>query len=67
MAASNLSSGNVVTGRGIAFGTLRRARMAGVVADIEVNKKTGKITVKHVYVAQDAGLVVYPGGWSRTR
>jgi len=28
--------------------------------DIEVNKKTGKILVKHVYGAQDAGLTVNP-------
>ena len=61
MAASNLSSGNVVTGRGVAFGHFANSRVAGV-ADIEVNKKTGKITVKHVYVASDAGLVVYPDG-----
>jgi CO/xanthine dehydrogenase Mo-binding subunit len=36
--------------------------MAGVVADITVNKKTGKITVTHAYGAQDTGLTVYPGG-----
>ena len=34
----------------------------GRIADIEVNKKTGKITVKHVYAAADSGLAVYPGG-----
>ena len=27
-----------------------------------MNKKTGKITVKHVYQAFSAGLLVYPGG-----
>ena len=32
------------------------------IADIEVNKKTGKITVKHVYEAVSPGLAVYPGG-----
>ena len=46
---------------------LRPARRLGGVADIEVNKKTGKITVKHVYGAQDAGPRRQPGGWSRTR
>ena len=61
MAASNLSSANVVTGRGVAFGQFANSRVAGV-ADIKVNKKTGKITVQHVYVASDAGLVVYPDG-----
>jgi CO/xanthine dehydrogenase Mo-binding subunit len=33
---------------------------AAVVADIEVNKKTGKITVKHIYAAMSPGLVVNP-------
>jgi len=32
------------------------------IADVSVNKKTGKITVKHVYQAFSAGLLVYPGG-----
>jgi CO/xanthine dehydrogenase Mo-binding subunit len=61
VAASNLSKANVVTGRGVAFGHFANSRVAAV-ADIEVDKKTGKITVKHVYVASDAGLVVYPDG-----
>jgi len=61
VAASNLKSGNVVTGRGVAFGHFANTRVAAVV-DIEVNKKTGKIAVKHVYAASDAGLVVYPDG-----
>ena len=30
------------------------------IADVEVNKKTGKITVKHVYQATSAGLAVGP-------
>ena len=33
---------------------------AAVVGDILVNKKTGKITVTHLYGAQDAGLTVNP-------
>jgi CO/xanthine dehydrogenase Mo-binding subunit len=61
VAASNLSSANVVTGRGIAFGAFANT-MAAAVADVEVNKQTGKITVKHVHVATDAGYVVYPEG-----
>ena len=31
-----------------------------MVADIEVNKKTGKIVVKHVYIAQNNGITVNP-------
>jgi CO/xanthine dehydrogenase Mo-binding subunit len=61
VAASNLSNANVVTGRGVAFGHFANSRVAAV-ADIEVNKKTGKIVAKHVFVASDAGIVVYPEG-----
>jgi CO/xanthine dehydrogenase Mo-binding subunit len=62
VAAQNLSSANVVTGRGFASGTHGTAAISSAVVDVEVNKKTGKITVKHVYNAIDAGLVVNPDG-----
>jgi CO/xanthine dehydrogenase Mo-binding subunit len=61
VAASNLSKANVVTGRGIALGTFAGTPVA-IVADISVNKKTGKITPTHFYCAQDTGLTVYPDG-----
>jgi nicotinate dehydrogenase subunit B len=61
VAASNLSTANVVTGRGIAVGGFAGSQ-AGVAVDIEVNKKTGKIVVKHAYTAQVAGLSVYLPG-----
>ena len=61
VAASNLSPANVVTGRGIAFGFYSNT-MTCCVADIEVNKKTGKIVAKQLHIAGDAGLIVYPAG-----
>jgi nicotinate dehydrogenase subunit B len=61
VAASNLSTANVVTGRGIAVGGFAGSQ-AGVAVEIEVNKKTGKIVVKHAYTAQVAGLSVYLPG-----
>ena len=61
VAASNLGTGNIVTGRGIALGTFAGTPVANIV-DIEVNKKTGKITPIHFYCAQDTGLTVYPEG-----
>jgi CO/xanthine dehydrogenase Mo-binding subunit len=61
VAGSNRGSGNVVTGRGFAIGGFAGSYPA-LVADIEVNKKTGKISVKHLYAAQDAGLAVNPAG-----
>jgi CO/xanthine dehydrogenase Mo-binding subunit len=57
VAASNLSNANVVTGRGIGLGSYASSQ-AGVVADVEVNKETGKITVKHAFVTQVSGLGV---------
>jgi CO/xanthine dehydrogenase Mo-binding subunit len=63
VAASNLSNRNVVTGRGISFGPRAwKATFSGVVAEIEVNKKSGKILVKHLYAAQDQGLTINPAG-----
>jgi CO/xanthine dehydrogenase Mo-binding subunit len=52
-------TGDVVTGRGIA-NSHHGGAFAASVADIEVNKKTGKIRVLHVWAAQDAGLTVNP-------
>ena len=49
--ASSLSDANVVTGRGVAWSNADNPAtyaQTAAIADIEVNKKTGKITVKHV-------------------
>jgi nicotinate dehydrogenase subunit B len=65
VSASNLSDANVVRGRGVAwqnaYSTGTMAQTA-VIADIEVNKTTGHVAVKHVYHAMSPGLAVYPGG-----
>jgi nicotinate dehydrogenase subunit B len=52
-------TGNIVKGRGIA-NSHHGGSFAASVADITVNKQTGKIVVDHVYAAQDAGLTVNP-------
>ncbi|HEX4518408.1 MAG TPA: molybdopterin cofactor-binding domain-containing protein, partial [Gaiellaceae bacterium] len=59
VAGSKLSKENIVTGRGIA-NSHHGGAYAAVVADITVNKKTGKITVDHMYAAQDSGFAVNP-------
>ena len=59
-AASALSDAQVVSGRGIGLGT-HLASWGGAVAEIEVDKASGKVRVKHLYAAIDAGLVVNPG------
>jgi CO/xanthine dehydrogenase Mo-binding subunit len=63
-AASNLAKANTVAniagGRGIGMGT-HLASYGAAVAEIEVNRETGKVVAKHLYGAVDAGLVVNPG------
>jgi nicotinate dehydrogenase subunit B len=60
VAAANVSNSRIVTGRGIGIGT-HLASYGAAVAEIEVNKDTGKIVAKHMYGAIDAGLAVNPG------
>jgi nicotinate dehydrogenase subunit B len=65
VSASKLSDADVVSGRGVAWSNADNTKtyaQTAVVADVDVNKKTGKITVKHVYQAVSSGLAVYPGG-----
>jgi CO/xanthine dehydrogenase Mo-binding subunit len=50
----------VVAGRGIGLGTHLQSWGAAV-AEIEVNKQTGKVRARHMYGALDAGLAVNPG------
>jgi CO/xanthine dehydrogenase Mo-binding subunit len=56
---ASLSNAEVVTGRGIGLGT-HHVSYGAAVADIEFNKRTGNIVVKHVYAAMDCGLAVNP-------
>jgi CO/xanthine dehydrogenase Mo-binding subunit len=60
VAASQLSGANVVSGRGFAWSYTQNTLGAAAIADVEVNKKTGKVTVKHVYEAFSPGLVINP-------
>ena len=65
VSGSNLSSENIVTGRGVAWSNADNPAtyaQTAAIADIEVNKKTGKITVKHVWQSLSAGLAVSIGG-----
>jgi nicotinate dehydrogenase subunit B len=45
---------------GLDFRTLEPTTAGAAIAEIEVNKKTGKITVKHVYAATAPGFVANP-------
>jgi CO/xanthine dehydrogenase Mo-binding subunit len=59
VSASDLSKEKVVTGRGFGFGA-HTASYSAAVADVDVNRETGKIVVKHTYAAMDVGLAVNP-------
>jgi CO/xanthine dehydrogenase Mo-binding subunit len=50
----------VLEGRGIGLGTHLRS-WGGAVADVEVDTRSGRVAVKHLYGAIDAGLAVNPG------
>jgi len=54
-------SGDVLSGRGIAYAQ-RNGTIVAVVAEIEVERKTGRIRAKRFTVAHDCGLIVNPEG-----
>jgi len=60
MSAANLSNSKIVTGRGIGVGT-HLASYGAAVAEIELNRETGRVIVRRLYGAIDAGLAVNPG------
>jgi CO/xanthine dehydrogenase Mo-binding subunit len=54
-------SGDILAGRGIAYAQ-RNGTIVAVVAEIEVEKKTGRIRAKKFTVAHDCGLIINPEG-----
>ena len=55
--------GDVSTGRGLAYVKYELARTyVAAVADVEVNRKSGEIRVKHFAIVQDCGQIVNPDG-----
>lgn len=59
------ASGDVLAGRGIAY-TYRSNTIAAVVAEVEVNRRTGRVWVKRLVCAHDCGLVINPTGLQHT-
>jgi CO/xanthine dehydrogenase Mo-binding subunit len=55
------ASGSIAIGRGLALSGLSGTVVAQV-AEVEVNKSTGKVTVKKITVAHDCGIIVNPNG-----
>jgi CO/xanthine dehydrogenase Mo-binding subunit len=52
-------AGNILTGRGIAY-AFRNQTVVAEIAEIEVNRTTGRVWVKRLVCAHDCGLVVNP-------
>jgi CO/xanthine dehydrogenase Mo-binding subunit len=61
VARSTPSTGNKVPGRGVAVAN-RANTMTAAVAEIEVDKSTGDVTVKKITLGHDCGLIVNPDG-----
>jgi len=57
------NAGGVVKGRGLAYVKYELVRTyVGAVADVEVDRSTGKVTVKKFHVAHDCGQIINPDG-----
>ena len=57
--------GDVLTGRGVSY-TYRNQTIVAEIAEVEVNRRTGRVWVKRLVCAHDCGLVVNPEGLRRT-
>jgi nicotinate dehydrogenase subunit B len=55
----NSGSEEISTGRGIGLST-RNGTYVGTVAEVEVNRRTGAVHVKHFVCAHDCGLIINP-------
>jgi CO/xanthine dehydrogenase Mo-binding subunit len=58
-------NGGMLTGRGIAY-AYRSQTVVAEIAEVEVNRKTGRIWVKRLVIAHDCGLVINPEALTRT-
>jgi len=57
--------GPIFPGRGIAY-TYRNGTIAATIAEVEVNRETGRVWAKRLVCAHDCGLVVNPLGLRQT-
>ena len=58
-------SGEVVTGRGVAY-AYRSETVAVEIVEVDVNRRTGRVWVKRIACAHDCGLVINPEALTRT-
>jgi CO/xanthine dehydrogenase Mo-binding subunit len=64
VSGSRIGAGDVARGRGIAFAQ-RNETLVATVAEIEVDRGSGRIRARRVVVAHDCGLIVNPDGLRR--
>jgi CO/xanthine dehydrogenase Mo-binding subunit len=57
-------SGDTLTGRGIAYAQ-RSGAVVAIIADVEIDRRTGKIWARKFTVAHDCGLIINPDGLRR--
>ncbi len=53
------STGDVLTGRGIAYARRKETRVA-VITEVEVDRQTGRVWPRRWFVAHDCGLIINP-------
>jgi CO/xanthine dehydrogenase Mo-binding subunit len=58
------ASGEIVTGRGMAY-AYRSQTVVAQIAEVEVNRRTGRIWAKRMVCAHDCGLVINPVALTR--
>ena len=56
-----VGTGEILTGRGVSY-TYRNQTVVAQVAEVEVNRRTGRVWVKRLVCAHDCGLVINPSG-----
>ncbi len=58
-----VGGGNIASGRGVSYVKYELARTyVGVVADVEVDRPTGKIRVSRIFMTHDCGQIINPDG-----
>ena len=62
---SRANTGRILTGRGIAY-AFRGQTVVAEIAEVEVNRDTGRVWVKRLVCAHDCGLVINPEALRRT-
>jgi nicotinate dehydrogenase subunit B len=62
---AQIGSGNILSGRGIAY-AYRSQTVVAQIAEVEVNRRTGHVWVKRFVCSHDCGLVINPEALRRT-